>query len=614
MTHFYRRQPLRGTKVAGNSPLGRGIGAHFLFNGNFESSVRNKPANPVVTSGPVFKSDRNGQYAVGTGAGKVTTSLYAKDLGVDGSRARTFIAEFYMGDNNVPRALFSIGDASTNARSQTTLEINSNYRQVRFDTFGTDLTYSPHSVTGTGARVWLAITYDGGTTVTFRSYSKLDSTGQVILNNQVSSTGSPLATGTTFPLTLMGGGTYGFASMISELYLLSIYGGRCLSSVEIDRLYADKHQVMAPPARFPYGALASASLTGYVMSAAPGAFGMSGAAAGLRVARRLPVAAASFSVSAAAAGLIATRRLPVSPGSFSVGASAARLLAARRLAAGAGAFTVTGQAAALVAARRLVAGPGAFALTGSSLQMVYTPAQAPAGPTYTLGVAPSSFVLAGSQAAIRFSRRLQAAPGAFGLAGGAAALRTARQLRVDSAAFVMAGRAAVLRYSSSAGPIDVSQISAAHIAVFDGSGSRMAVFDGTGSRVAVFSGTGARTVINGMTMKLPTLVNGKMTTDRDPDEISWYGADITQELIDRATTPDASKLTMDLSGVAVSTAPGSGPMIQTATSGGVTRTYVVVLLVGVDGTLPTDWRWTARVSCTNGERFDKTTYFNRVDT
>jgi hypothetical protein len=579
MTHFYRRQPPRGTKVAGNSPLGRGISAHFTFNGTFESSVRGKPANPIVTAGPVFKSDRNGQYVVGTGAGKVTTSLYAKDLGIDGSRARTFIAEFYMGDNNAPRALFSVGDTSTNARSQATLEINSNYRQVRFDTFGTDILCSLHSVTGTGARVFLAITYDGATTLTFQSYSKLDSTGQVIKNIQSFSTGSPLATGTTFPLTLMGGGTYGFASMISELYLLSIYGGRCLTTTEIDRLYADKHQVIAPPQMFPYTALAKPSLQAYLMSALPGAFAVSGADAGLR----------------------ATRRLPAAAGSLALSTGSASLIVARRLAAGTGAYTVSGRTAALIASRRLVAGPGAFVVSSGSLQMIYAPAQGSASPTYILVVAPGSFAMAGAGTAIRYNRRLPAAPGAFGVSASAAALRTARKLRGDSATFAVTGSAVVLKYSSSAGAIDVSQIAPAHIAVFDGSGSRIAVFAGTGTRI----------LINGMTMKLPTLVNGKMMVDRDPDEISWYGADITQELIDRATTPqDQAKIAPVLAGVALL----QGPLIQTASVSGVTRTYVVVLLGGVDGALPDDWHWIARVPCANGERFDKTTYFNRVDT
>jgi hypothetical protein len=111
-------------------------------------------------------------------------------------------------------------------------------------------------------------------------------------------------------------------------------------------------------------------------------------------------------------------------------------------------------------------------------------------------------------------------------------------------------------------------------------------------------------------MKEPTIVDGKMTVDRDPDEISWYAADITQELIDRATAPDPSKLALDLVGVAQL----QGPSLQTATAGGVMRTYVVVLLGPADGAMPADAHWTARVACMNGERFDKTTWFKKVDT
>ena len=111
-------------------------------------------------------------------------------------------------------------------------------------------------------------------------------------------------------------------------------------------------------------------------------------------------------------------------------------------------------------------------------------------------------------------------------------------------------------------------------------------------------------------MKEPTIVDGKMTVDRDPDEISWYAADITQELIDRATAPDTTKLVLDLVGVVAV----QGPALQTATAGGVTRSYVVVLLGPADGGIPADWRWTARVACMNGERFDKTTWFKKVDT
>ena len=113
-----------------------------------------------------------------------------------------------------------------------------------------------------------------------------------------------------------------------------------------------------------------------------------------------------------------------------------------------------------------------------------------------------------------------------------------------------------------------------------------------------------------MSGKEPTIVDGKMTVDRDPDEISYYGADITQELLDRNTTADSDRLMLDLVGVDKL----QGPDIQVVSAAGVSRTYVVVMLGPIDGALPTDWRWTARVTCMNGERFDKTTWFRKVDT
>lgn len=100
---------------------------------------------------------------------------------------------------------------------------------------------------------------------------------------------------------------------------------------------------------------------------------------------------------------------------------------------------------------------------------------------------------------------------------------------------------------------------------------------------------------------------------RDPDEKSRYLADITQELIDRATTPldDSSKaIELILVGV-VSIEPAE---IQSVEIDGVVRTYVVAFLGGTGDEPPEDWRWEARVSCKNREQFDKTTHFKRRDT
>jgi len=111
-----------------------------------------------------------------------------------------------------------------------------------------------------------------------------------------------------------------------------------------------------------------------------------------------------------------------------------------------------------------------------------------------------------------------------------------------------------------------------------------------------------------MSAKEPTIVDGKMMVDRDPDEKSHYAADITQELIDRATTAVSVVL------VLVGVVQLELPQIQVATLAGVQRTYVVAFLGGTDAEPPAGWKWVARVTCANGEQFDKTTWFNKVDT
>jgi hypothetical protein len=112
-----------------------------------------------------------------------------------------------------------------------------------------------------------------------------------------------------------------------------------------------------------------------------------------------------------------------------------------------------------------------------------------------------------------------------------------------------------------------------------------------------------------MSVKEPTKIGDKWTVDRDPDEKSYYAADITQELIDRATT--AVSVVLNLVGVVQL----KQPQIQVATIAGAQRTYVLAFLGGTGVVPPPEgWRWEARVTCANEEEFDKTTWFNRMDT
>lgn len=112
-----------------------------------------------------------------------------------------------------------------------------------------------------------------------------------------------------------------------------------------------------------------------------------------------------------------------------------------------------------------------------------------------------------------------------------------------------------------------------------------------------------------MSAKVPTKVGEKWTVDRDRDEISYHAADITNELADRNTTAVEEGVVALVHGVVLL----EGPELQTATVDGVERTFVVVKLGGIDSDPGDDWRWIARVSCANGERFDKTTWFNEID-
>ena len=110
-----------------------------------------------------------------------------------------------------------------------------------------------------------------------------------------------------------------------------------------------------------------------------------------------------------------------------------------------------------------------------------------------------------------------------------------------------------------------------------------------------------------MSLKMPTKDGEKWVLDRDPDEESWYGAEITAELRDRNTTAQSVDL------VLLGVVQLAEPVLQVVTIDDVPRTFVAAFLGGTDDALPEGWKWVARVRCANGERFDKTTWFNEVD-
>lgn len=90
------------------------------------------------------------------------------------------------------------------------------------------------------------------------------------------------------------------------------------------------------------------------------------------------------------------------------------------------------------------------------------------------------------------------------------------------------------------------------------------------------------------------------TIDVDPDDKNFVVWDVTKDLNDRATT--ASGVTLDKNAVTVL----QGPTIQ-----GTTIIALIQMDVsGINAGTSVVHSATARVSCANGEQFDRTIYFN----
>jgi hypothetical protein len=136
--------------------------------------------------------------------------------------------------------------------------------------------------------------------------------------------------------------------------------------------------------------------------------------------------------------------------------------------------------------------------------------------------------------------------------------------------------------------VDASKVSLSRSVSFGG-GSRVVVFD-----IKILEKESV--VANS---DKPYFKDGKWWVDKDPDEKSYYVADISKELVDRATT--AKSVVVLVGGVTVL----EGPEIQ--------GSLVVVKLEGMDVSDGAENFWTARVTCANTERFDRTTWLNRVD-
>ena len=104
-----------------------------------------------------------------------------------------------------------------------------------------------------------------------------------------------------------------------------------------------------------------------------------------------------------------------------------------------------------------------------------------------------------------------------------------------------------------------------------------------------------------MAKTAPYLVGDKWTIDKDPEDQLWYVANVIAQLTDSATT--ASSFVLEVAGVTV---------LEKGVMQGSLNGLLPVKLGGMGGA-GTNSYCTFRVTCANGEQFDKTMYFDRVN-
>lgn len=111
---------------------------------------------------------------------------------------------------------------------------------------------------------------------------------------------------------------------------------------------------------------------GRLVVAAAGAYTLTGTAVGLLVGRVIVAAGASYVLTGTVAGLLFKRLLTAASATYSLAGSVVGLLKGRTLAANAGSYVLSGTAAGLIVTRLLAAASGAYSLVGSIVSLVYS--------------------------------------------------------------------------------------------------------------------------------------------------------------------------------------------------------------------------------------------------
>jgi hypothetical protein len=219
----------------------------------------------------------------------------------------------------------------------------------RYDaTGGTNVSW-----TATAANTSIVATYDG---TNMRLYGN-----GALVGGPTSSTKSPSAT-TLLEIGRSENGTYTYAGDISYVGVWPY----AFSLRMVKLLHADPWAPLRTSPRI-FGAAVAAGA--YSLTGSPGAFTLTGLAAGMTVQRALTGSPGAFTLSGQAAGMTAQRALTAVPGAFTVSGQPADMTAGEILAGSPGAFTLTGQAAGMAVGRLLAAAPGAMTLTGLTAGM-----------------------------------------------------------------------------------------------------------------------------------------------------------------------------------------------------------------------------------------------------
>jgi hypothetical protein len=174
------------------------------------------------------------------------------------------------------------------------------------------------------------------------------------------------------------------------------------------------------------------------LAASAGSVTITGTAASLKVAHKIPAAPGSVAITGTAANLEFGRKMGATAGSVAISGTAASLRVARNpLVASAGAATVTGSSAALKRALLVGASSGAIAIAGTAAALLVD--------RLPLAASSSAVGVTGTAATLRADRKLTAAIGSAALTGTAVALRVSRVLAASSGSVASTGTAAILK-------------------------------------------------------------------------------------------------------------------------------------------------------------------------